>query len=79
MQFAEFASFRPARPVVCLLDTPTTPSGKQTDAMWRKSNTIFVLASSPRQTPDKSLEKARGETYYWTMPAAGLQEIENVE
>ncbi|BGP28929.1 hypothetical protein JCM10296v2_000665 [Rhodotorula toruloides] len=79
MPFTEFVSFRPARPVVCLLDTPTIPYGGQADAMWRKPNTIFVLASSPRVTPDKALEKAQGETYYWTMPAAGLQEIENVD
>jgi hypothetical protein len=79
MSFSEFALLRPKVPVVCLVDTPATPHTGQSNVMWRKRNTLFVLASSPRQTPDKALEKAQGATYYYTMPAAGLEEVDNLE
>lgn len=82
MSTEDFSGLMFEDPVLCLVETPKVPStplplGHMID-LWHVPNVLLVIASSPASAPIQTLRKSLGEPYYWTLPCAGKEEIENV-
>ncbi|CDR39074.1 RHTO0S04e00694g1_1 [Rhodotorula toruloides] len=73
-----FANLTPYPPVVCLVDAKGTSCASESQDIWENRNVLYVLAASHQQAPHKALEKTHGDTYYWTLPCAGKEEVENI-
>lgn len=73
-----FADLTPYPPVICLVDARGTSCASESQDIWENKNVLYVLAASRQQAPHKALEKTRGNTYYWTLPCAGKEEVENI-